>query len=122
MQTCPNAFEDFRPLTRGDILRSKRAHDPVTLMHQGHPVTYEVLRATLGRVRYCRGFGRIEARVAVTYAAHPAALPRTAVLLVSVPLGRKGQNADLRRRLIHTALGLSHRFDQQHKEVLPRAA
>ena len=122
MLTCPNSFDTYRPLTRGDIIRSKRQHRPVTLTISGHSVSYDVLRATLSDVHYCRDFGRIEARVAVTYAAHPSALPRTTVLLVSVPLHRRGQRHELRQRLIETAVALSVRFDMQQTEVMLRAA
>ncbi len=108
----------YKPLTNGELIRKRRLYGPVDISLNTHsrPVSYEVLRANITKVRYCRDFGRIEACVAVTYSHHPSSPPRTAYLLTSVPLRRAGQPQDLRQRLIQTAISLSVRFDQQERE------
>jgi len=120
----PEVNNSYLPLTRGDIIRKRRVYDPVHLSFDtsSRPVAYEVLRANLTNVRYCRDFGRVEACVAVTYAHHPSVPPRTAYLLASVSLRRAGQPQELRKRLIQTAVKLSIMFDQQDREGLLKAA
>ncbi|MEX3314868.1 hypothetical protein [Sulfitobacter sp. PS-8MA] len=113
-----DVIHSYTPLTPGELIRKRRLYDPVdiALDARSRPVSYEVLRANITKVRYCRDFGRIEACVAVAYAHHPSSPPRTAYLLTSVPLRRAGQPQDLRKRLIQTAIALSIRFDQQERE------
>jgi len=115
---------DSSTFTRGEVIRRRRLYDPVYLSFdpESRPVGYEILRANITKARYCRDFGRIEACVAVTYAHHPSVPPRTAFLLTSVPLRRKGQPQDLRTRLIQTAVSLSVRMDQQEREAALKAA
>lgn len=124
MFTRPEAFDNYRPLTRGEIIRRRRVHEPVHVAYDAkcRPVAHEVLRAEITKVRYCRDFGRVEACVAITYSHHPSVPPRTDFLLTNVPLRRAGQPQDLRARLIQSAIGLSIRFGQQHREITLKAA